>query len=120
MSKKGYFLLKHYHKSSTTLVLTDKVLLITLPRVNDIHWSFSSGIRGLILAMVLAAMMSSLSSVFNSVSSNITMNLVKPCISGTCQRPYRQVELMVVGRVISLLMAGVSIAWLPVLDIMQV
>ncbi len=72
---------------------------------------FSNGLVGLIVSSMLAAMMSSLSSVFNSGSTIITFDIY--------QRFYKpnasQKELMVVGRVGTLCLAGAAIAWIPII-----
>merc|ERR1712150_207559 len=72
------------------------------------------GIRGLMLAGLLAALMSSLTSNFNSASTIFTMDLWKHC------RPRAsEFENVLVGRIVGLVMIGLSIAWLPVLSAIQ-
>merc|ERR550532_646413 len=73
-----------------------------------------TGIRGLMLAGLLAALMSSLTSQFNSASTIFTMDLWKHC------RPKAsEFENVLVGRMFGLFMIGLSIAWLPVLQVIQ-
>jgi SSS family solute:Na+ symporter len=73
---------------------------------------FSNGLVGLIVSSMIAAMMSSLSSVFNSGSTIITFDIY--------QRFYKpeatQKELMVVGRVGTVCLAGAAIAWIPIIE----
>ena len=66
------------------------------------------------LAGLLAALMSSLTSQFNSASTIFTMDLWKHC------RPKAsEFENVLVGRMFGLFMIGLSIAWLPVLQVIQ-
>ncbi|CAF93455.1 unnamed protein product, partial [Tetraodon nigroviridis] len=69
------------------------------------------GVRGLMLAVILAALMSSLTSVFNSSSTLFTLDLyhkVRPRAS--------ELELMIVGRVVILILVAVSLLWIPVIQ----
>ncbi|XP_077984830.1 sodium/glucose cotransporter 4-like [Glandiceps talaboti] len=69
------------------------------------------GLRGLMMAAMLAAIMSSLTSIFNSTSSILTIDLWARC------RPKAgQIELMIVGKVVVLVLVGFSILWLPVIE----
>ncbi|MEP7270764.1 MAG: sodium:solute symporter [Acidobacteriota bacterium] len=66
------------------------------------------GLQGLMIAAMLAALMSSLSAVFNSSSTIFTMDFyrkLKP------QAPER--ELVRVGRVATVVMVGLGLAWMP-------
>ena len=73
-----------------------------------------SGLRGLMLAALLAALMSSLTSQFNSASTMFTMDLWKQC------RPKAQEkEIIIVGRIFGVFMIGVSLVWLPILQLIQ-
>ena len=66
------------------------------------------------LAAMLAALMSSLTSMYNSSSSLFTIDLWLNC------RPRAsQFEIVLVGRVWGLVMIGLSIAWLPILQMIQ-
>ncbi|KAK3097935.1 hypothetical protein FSP39_014669 [Pinctada imbricata] len=72
------------------------------------------GLRGLMLASMMAALMSSLSSVFNSASTLFTMDIwrkVRPRSS--------EGELLVVGRVFTLILVAVSVLWIPILQASQ-
>ncbi|XP_061834449.1 sodium/glucose cotransporter 4 [Nerophis lumbriciformis] len=69
------------------------------------------GLRGLMLAVMFAGLLSSLSSVFNSSSTVLTLDLyhkVRPAAS--------EMELMIVGRVFTLVLVCVSILWIPVIQ----
>ncbi|CAH1777913.1 unnamed protein product [Owenia fusiformis] len=73
-----------------------------------------TGLRGLMLAAMLAALMSSLTSIFNSSSTLFTMDIwqrVRPRAS--------QNELVLTGRIFSAIMIGLSVAWLPILQLIQ-
>ncbi|XP_022079644.1 sodium/glucose cotransporter 4-like isoform X1 [Acanthaster planci] len=71
-----------------------------------------TGLKGLMMAAMLAALMSSLTSIFNSASSIITMDLwikVRPLATET--------ELVIVGRLCTLVLAGISVLWLPLIQV---
>ncbi|XP_022079646.1 sodium/glucose cotransporter 4-like isoform X2 [Acanthaster planci] len=71
-----------------------------------------TGLKGLMMAAMLAALMSSLTSVFNSASSIVTLDLwikVRPLASET--------ELVIVGRLCTLILAAVSVLWLPLIQL---
>ncbi|XP_038055283.1 sodium/glucose cotransporter 4-like isoform X2 [Patiria miniata] len=71
-----------------------------------------TGLKGLMMAAMLAALMSSLTSVFNSASSIITLDLwvkVRPLATET--------ELVIVGRLCTLILAVLSILWLPLIQL---
>ncbi|KAL5020226.1 hypothetical protein ScPMuIL_003118 [Solemya velum] len=70
-----------------------------------------AGLRGLMLAALLSALMSSLTSTFNSASSIVTLDIWRHL-----RKRARETELMVVGRITVLVLAGVSILWLPILE----
>lgn len=66
------------------------------------------------MAAVLAALMSSLTSIFNSSSTLFTVDIWKRL------RPMaKESELMVVGRLCIIVLALLSVAWLPVLQQVQ-
>ncbi|XP_075438948.1 LOW QUALITY PROTEIN: sodium/glucose cotransporter 2-like [Ascaphus truei] len=72
------------------------------------------GLRGLMLAVMLAALMSSLASVFNSSSTLFTMDI------WTKLRPRaEEKELLLVGRVWTVCLVALSIAWIPVVQAAQ-
>nr|XP_054754720.1 sodium/glucose cotransporter 4-like [Lytechinus pictus] len=69
------------------------------------------GLRGLMLAAMLAALMSSLTSVFNSLSTLFTIDIWNKI------RPYStELELLIVGRLCTLVLAAVSVLWLPLIE----
>ncbi|XP_007448465.1 PREDICTED: sodium/glucose cotransporter 5 isoform X2 [Lipotes vexillifer] len=70
-----------------------------------------AGLRGLMIAVMMAALMSSLTSIFNSSSTLFTMDIWK------WLRPRaRERELLLVGRLVTVVLIGVSVAWIPVLQ----
>jgi SSS family solute:Na+ symporter len=73
-----------------------------------------TGLRGLVAAGLLAALMSSLASVFNSCSTLITMDFYKklhPGASGAL--------LVHVGRLSTLLLVGLGLAWIPFMKLIS-
>uniref|UniRef100_A0A8C2R459 Sodium/mannose cotransporter SLC5A10 n=1 Tax=Capra hircus TaxID=9925 RepID=A0A8C2R459_CAPHI len=69
------------------------------------------GLRGLMVAVMMAALMSSLTSIFNSSSTLFTMDIwrrLRPCAG--------ERELLLVGRLVIVVLVGVSVAWIPVLQ----
>ena len=71
------------------------------------------GLRGLVAAGLLAALMSSLAAVFNSCSTLFTMDVyrkLRPAASGA--------ELVRVGRLGTLAVVGLGIAWIPVMQVL--
>ncbi|XP_078486648.1 sodium/glucose cotransporter 4 [Ciona intestinalis] len=71
-----------------------------------------TGLRGLLLAVMMAALMSSLTSVFNSASTLFTCDLWQKIRKNASER-----ELMIVGRVFILVMVGISVAWVPIVQV---
>ncbi|XP_043542762.1 sodium/glucose cotransporter 1 [Chiloscyllium plagiosum] len=72
------------------------------------------GLRGLMLSVMLASLMSSLTSIFNSASTLFTMDI------WTKIRPKAtEKELMLAGRVFTLVLIGISIAWIPIVQTAQ-
>lgn len=72
------------------------------------------GFRGLLIAGLIAALMSSLSSVFNSCSTLFTMDIyrrLKPDV--------QDVQLVWIGRVATVIIILLSLAWIPVLQSLQ-
>ncbi|MBY0563852.1 MAG: sodium:solute symporter [Hyphomonadaceae bacterium] len=68
------------------------------------------GLRGLVLAGMLAALMSSLASLFNSTATLFTVDFYKRV------RPQSsEAHLVMVGRVATLVVVGLGIAWIPIL-----
>ncbi|KAF4012428.1 hypothetical protein G4228_003957 [Cervus hanglu yarkandensis] len=70
-----------------------------------------TGLRGLMVAVMMAALMSSLTSIFNSSSTLFTMDIWKRLRPGAGER-----ELLLVGRLVIVVLVGVSVAWIPVLQ----
>ncbi|TNM87694.1 hypothetical protein fugu_005915 [Takifugu bimaculatus] len=69
------------------------------------------GLRGLMLAVILAALMSSLTSVFNSSSTLFTLDLYHKA------RPRAsEMELMIVGRAVIVILVSISLLWIPVIQ----
>ncbi|XP_064652316.1 sodium/glucose cotransporter 4-like [Lineus longissimus] len=69
------------------------------------------GARGLMLAVMMAALMSSLTSIFNSGSTIFTMDIWR-----RIRKHASDMELMIVGRVFVLVLAGIGIAWIPIVQ----
>ncbi|CAF1234686.1 unnamed protein product [Rotaria sordida] len=72
------------------------------------------GLRGLILACMIAALMTSLTSIFNSSSTIFTIDVWQRFRSKAPQW-----ELLIVGRVFTLILVGISILWIPIISIAQ-
>ncbi|XP_077019544.1 sodium/mannose cotransporter SLC5A10 isoform X2 [Tamandua tetradactyla] len=69
------------------------------------------GLRGLMIAVMMAALMSSLTSIFNSSSALFTMDIWRGLRPHAGER-----ELLLVGRLVTVVLVGVSVAWIPVLQ----
>ncbi|XP_073902814.1 sodium/mannose cotransporter SLC5A10 isoform X7 [Castor canadensis] len=69
------------------------------------------GLRGLMIAVMMAALMSSLTSIFNSSSTLFTMDIWRRLRPLAGER-----ELLLVGRLVIVVLIGVSVAWIPVLQ----
>ncbi|XP_054427036.1 sodium/mannose cotransporter SLC5A10 isoform X1 [Pteronotus mesoamericanus] len=69
------------------------------------------GLRGLMVAVMMAALMSSLTSIFNSSSTLFTMDIWRRVRPQAGER-----ELLLVGRLVIVVLIGVSVAWIPVLQ----
>nr|XP_009861531.2 sodium/myo-inositol cotransporter [Ciona intestinalis] len=74
-----------------------------------------TGARGLMMAVMIAALMSDLDSIFNSSSTIFTIDIWKRVIRPKCSVR----EMMLVGRLWVLVMVGLSIAWVPVMLLLQ-
>ncbi|XP_051634082.1 sodium/glucose cotransporter 5 isoform X4 [Manacus candei] len=70
-----------------------------------------SGLRGLMIAVMMAALMSSLTSIFNSSSTLFTMDIWRKLRPGAGDR-----ELLLVGRVVTVVLVGLSVVWIPILQ----
>uniref|UniRef100_A0A674HBG6 Solute carrier family 5 member 9 n=1 Tax=Taeniopygia guttata TaxID=59729 RepID=A0A674HBG6_TAEGU len=69
------------------------------------------GLRGLMIAVMMAALMSSLTSVFNSSSTLFVVDIWQ-----WLRRQASEQELMIVGRVFTLILVVISILWIPVVQ----
>ncbi|NP_001279596.1 sodium/glucose cotransporter 5 [Callorhinchus milii] len=69
------------------------------------------GLRGLMIAVMMAALMSSLTSIFNSSSTLFTMDIWKKIRSNANER-----ELLLVGRIVTVILVAVSVVWIPILQ----
>ena len=72
------------------------------------------GLKGLILAGLLAALMSSLSSVFNSCSTLFTIDFYKKWRANSSEK-----ELVFVGQAATVVLVGISLAWIPFMRVMM-
>ncbi|XP_071427655.1 sodium/mannose cotransporter SLC5A10 isoform X4 [Pithys albifrons albifrons] len=70
-----------------------------------------SGLRGLMIAVMMAALMSSLTSIFNSSSTLFTMDIWRKLRPGASDR-----ELLLVGRVVTVVLVALSVVWIPILQ----
>nr|XP_048722930.1 sodium/glucose cotransporter 5 isoform X3 [Caretta caretta] len=70
-----------------------------------------SGLRGLMIAVMMAALMSSLTSVFNSSSTLFTMDIWKKI-----RRDAKERELLLLGRIVTVVLVAVSVVWIPILQ----
>ena len=68
------------------------------------------GIRGLVVAGLLSALMSSLAGAFNASSTLFTMDLYQKLRPGASQH-----QLVWVGRVATMMMVLIALAWIPVI-----
>ncbi|XP_039237413.1 sodium/glucose cotransporter 5 isoform X3 [Pipra filicauda] len=69
------------------------------------------GLRGLMIAVMMAALMSSLTSIFNSSSTLFTMDIWRKLRPGAGDR-----ELLLVGRVVTVVLVALSVVWIPILQ----
>ncbi|KAM9254240.1 sodium/mannose cotransporter SLC5A10 isoform 3-T3 [Dugong dugon] len=99
-------------KASSILASYLKMLpmgLIVMPGM--ISRALYPGLRGLMIAVMMAALMSSLTSVFNSSSTLFTMDIWRQLRPRAGER-----ELLLVGRLVIVVLIGVSVAWIPILQ----
>ncbi|CAF0983797.1 unnamed protein product [Adineta ricciae] len=73
-----------------------------------------NGLRGLMLACMIAALMTSLTSIFNSSSTIFTIDIWQRFRTNAPQW-----ELLIVGRVFTLILVGISILWIPIISFAQ-
>ncbi|XP_041062310.1 sodium/glucose cotransporter 5 isoform X2 [Carcharodon carcharias] len=69
------------------------------------------GLRGLMIAVIMAALMSSLTSIFNSSSTLFTMDIWRKIRKDASER-----ELLLVGRIVTVILVAVSLVWIPILQ----
>ncbi|XP_036597531.1 sodium/glucose cotransporter 5 isoform X4 [Trichosurus vulpecula] len=69
------------------------------------------GLRGLMIAAMMAALMSSLTSIFNSSSALFTMDIWRKLRPRAGEK-----ELLLVGRLVIVVLVGISVIWIPVLQ----
>uniref|UniRef100_UPI00358FA937 sodium/mannose cotransporter SLC5A10-like isoform X2 n=1 Tax=Myxine glutinosa TaxID=7769 RepID=UPI00358FA937 len=69
------------------------------------------GLRGLMIAVMMAALMSSLTSIFNSSSALFTMDIWKKIRRQPTER-----ELLLVGRIVTVILVVISLVWIPILQ----
>ncbi|XP_060116670.1 sodium/mannose cotransporter SLC5A10 [Heteronotia binoei] len=69
------------------------------------------GLRGLMIAVMMAALMSSLTSIFNSSSTLFTMDIWKKVRQEASEK-----ELLLVGRIVTVILVVVSVVWIPILQ----
>ncbi|KAK2497983.1 hypothetical protein MC885_013800 [Smutsia gigantea] len=72
------------------------------------------GLRGLMLSVMLASLMSSMTSIFNSASTLFTMDLYTKI-----RRQASEKELLIAGRLFTLLLIAISILWVPLVQVSQ-
>ncbi|KAM5307022.1 sodium/mannose cotransporter SLC5A10 isoform 4-T4 [Glossophaga mutica] len=85
------------------------LVLIIMPGM--ISRALFPGLRGLMVAVMMAALMSSLTSIFNSSSTLFTMDIWRRVRPQAGER-----ELLLVGRLVIVVLIGVSVAWIPILQ----
>ncbi|XP_008631643.1 PREDICTED: sodium/glucose cotransporter 5 isoform X3 [Corvus brachyrhynchos] len=69
------------------------------------------GLRGLMIAVMMAALVSSLTSIFNSSSNPFTMDIWRKLRPRAGDR-----ELLLVGRVVTVVLVALSVVWIPILQ----
>ncbi|XP_069066212.1 sodium/mannose cotransporter SLC5A10 isoform X1 [Pleurodeles waltl] len=70
-----------------------------------------SGLRGLMIAVMMAALMSSLTSIFNSSSTLFTLDIWRKI-----RKNANEQELLLVGRIVTVVLVAVSVVWIPILQ----
>lgn len=66
----------------------------------------------MMLSVMLAALMSSLTSIFNSSSTIFTIDIWKKF-----RKNASEMELLIVGRTFVVVLVGVSIIWIPIIEV---
>ncbi|CAL4084174.1 unnamed protein product, partial [Meganyctiphanes norvegica] len=74
------------------------------------------GLAGLMMAVMMAALMSSLTSIFNSASTIFTIDVWKLFRRKFNHKNPTDSELLIVGRIFTLFLVGVSVIWIPVIQ----
>ncbi|XP_040264747.1 sodium/glucose cotransporter 4-like [Bufo bufo] len=69
------------------------------------------GLKGLMVAVIMAALMSALTSIFNSASTIFTLD-----IWIRIRKNAKEQELMIVSRVFIIILALISILWIPIIQ----
>jgi len=72
------------------------------------------GVLGILLAAMIAACMSSLDSIFTAAGSLVCLDLYRPLRPSASEQ-----ELVTVGRVLCLVLAVLSLLWLPIIDLLS-
>uniref|UniRef100_A0A3B4BYA0 Sodium/mannose cotransporter SLC5A10 n=1 Tax=Pygocentrus nattereri TaxID=42514 RepID=A0A3B4BYA0_PYGNA len=85
------------------------MIFIVLPGM--ISKALYPGLRGLMIAVMMAALMSSLTSIFNSSSTLFTMDIWKKYRRGASEK-----ELLLVGRIVTVILVVISVVWIPILQ----
>ncbi|XP_035390654.1 sodium/glucose cotransporter 5 isoform X2 [Electrophorus electricus] len=85
------------------------MIFIILPGM--ISRALYPGLRGLMIAVMMAALMSSLTSIFNSSSTLFTMDIWKKHRRGASEK-----ELLLVGRIVTVILVVISVVWIPILQ----
>ncbi len=106
------------------LFLIPGVIALALKQRGELEWDspdqafpalmmsvLPGGLRGLVAAGLLAALMSSLASVFNSCSTLFTVDIYDKLYPGKSQQ-----KLINVGRVATVIVVILGIAWIPVMQ----
>ncbi|XP_018596293.1 sodium/glucose cotransporter 5 isoform X3 [Scleropages formosus] len=85
------------------------MIFIILPGM--ISRALYPGLRGLMIAVMMAALMSSLTSIFNSSSTLFTIDIWRKY-----RRRASEKELLLVGRIVTVILVIVSVVWIPILQ----
>lgn len=70
-----------------------------------------TGAKGLMMSVILAALMSDLDSIFNSASTLFTIDIYQHI-----RKKAGHFEIMIVSRLFIIVMAGLAIAWVPIVQ----
>jgi SSS family solute:Na+ symporter len=75
-----------------------------------VQYLLPAGIRGVVVAGLLSALMGSLAGVFNACSTLFTVDLYQKWRPGASQH-----QLVRTGRIATVIMVGIALAWIPVI-----